>query len=298
MVPIDQQPICDIPADRQVFGMQGGLYPGASNAMPTGHLDVGCRKASGIIPRNELGEPDDQGVIVFLAVGMSNAGAYFRAFRDRVHTMPELSERIRFVDATLDGPDIPTICSSPDPYWRYVMHRVTSEGFFPKQVQAVWFMQAVLASHIPVGQGPAEHMKWLETMFLEVLSGMKACFPNLQQVCSSAREYGGYASPGLGNPEPYAWYTGWAWKRLIERQIDGDLHLDCSIGHGQMPWLGWSGYFWADGPRPRKDGLSWKHPEDFEEDGVHPTPSGVDKASGILVDFYRNDPVTQWMWRS
>lgn len=275
--------------------MQGGLYPGGSNAMPPMHRRLGEELALGIVPRNVDGEPSDEGPIVFVGMGMSNAGTYFRAFRERIRSLPALHERVLLVDATLEGPDITAITESEASYWRFVRHRVEAAGCSVNQVQAAWFMQAVLASNIR-DETPLEHVTRLEGMILSVLGSMNGMFPQLRQVCSAGREFGGYATSGGGNPEPYAWCTGWAWKRLIQRQIEGDSALACTVTKPSMPWLGWSGYFWANGAQPRRDGLCWLFPEDFEPDGVHPSSRGAEKASSILLDFYRNDPVNAWLW--
>jgi len=263
--------------------------------MPPAHRHLGMESGEGILPRNGSGAPSDDGLIVFVAIGMSNAGTYFRAFRDRIHALPDRNPRVVLVDATLEGPDITAMASDGSSYWRFVPHRVESEGYSLAQVQAVWFMQAVLASNIR-DEGALDHIASLEGMFLSALRSMKGLFPQLRQVCSAAREFGGFGGPGAGNPEPYAWYTGWAWKRLIERQISGEHALACTGESEGMPWLGWSGYFWANGMQPRQDGLTWLFPEDFEADGVHPSPRGAEKAARILLDFYRNDPVNAWLW--
>lgn len=290
------QPISDLPGNRHFLGMQGGLYPGGTNDMPLAHRSLGMGLASGIVPRDRFGEPSDDGLIVFVAIGMSNAGSYFRAFRERLQSLSDLDPCVRLVDATLEGPDILAMVSGDAPYWCYVRHRVESEGGALPQVQAAWFMQAVLASNIR-GDSPQDHIMALEGNFLSALRSMKASFPLLRQICSAAREFGGYGAEVSGNPEPYAWCTGWAWKRLIERQASGDPAL-APIGLEAIPWLGWSGYFWANGAHLRQDGLSWRFPEDFEEDGIHPSPRGAGKAASILLDFYRNDPVNGWLWRS
>src|SRR6185436_17409979 len=53
-------------------GFPGGLYPGSSNAPPAGHQAAGLQMAAQIVPRNAAGAPDPQGLIVMIAVGMSN----------------------------------------------------------------------------------------------------------------------------------------------------------------------------------------------------------------------------------
>ena len=61
-------------------GFQGGLYPGGANAPPPQHLAAAAQKAGQIVPRNAAGDPDPQGLIALIAVGMSNTTHEFGAF--------------------------------------------------------------------------------------------------------------------------------------------------------------------------------------------------------------------------
>jgi hypothetical protein len=50
---------------------------------------------------------------------------------------------------------------------------------------------------------------------------------------------------------------------------------------------------WASGATPRSDGLTWL-PADFKSDGTHPSvESGVAKAGGLLLGFFRTAPTAQ-----
>ena len=105
-------------------------------------------------------------------------------------------------------------------------------------------------------------------------------FPNLKQGFLTSRIYAGYASTPL-NPEPHAYETAFADKWLIAEQIAGKSDL--------QPWLAWGPYLWADGMKPRQDGLIWTR-EDLGPDGTHPSPSGQAKVAKLLLEFFNPAP--------
>lgn len=274
-------------------GMSGGLYPNGSNDIPENHLRAGLNAASQIQPLRSDGIPDPEGKIVFLAVGMSNTGLYFDAFRDQASRFKDYNPQVCMVNGALEGKDIDNVLTATDPYWRFVFHQIKKAHVNALQVQAIWFMQAQLVTGITVGEGLG-HMDIMTQKYIAAIHVLRSLFPNLKQVFSSAREYGGYSAPGLGNPEPYAYLTGWAWKKLIELQINGDPQLQFEGPLAKAPWLAWSNYFWADGGTLRSDGLNWIFPDDFEADGVHPSTKGKLKAGSILFDFFSKDATTSW----
>src|SRR5206468_1419017 len=53
-------------------GFQGGLYPGGANVPPAAHRTASLAAAGSIVSRNAAGAPDPEGLIVMIAVGMSN----------------------------------------------------------------------------------------------------------------------------------------------------------------------------------------------------------------------------------
>lgn len=273
--------------------MQGGLYPMGSNEMPEQHKEAGLRMADIIQPLDKDGQANPHGQIVFLAVGMSNTGLYFDTFRALVTDFEDLNLQVLMVNGALEGKDISNVLTHDDPYWRYVLHRLKGANASPLQVQAIWFMQAQLEPNIPPDEG-LQHIESMCEKYIAAMLVLRFLFPNLKQVFSSGREYGGYGAPNKGNPEPYAYYTGWAWKRIIERQIQGDPRLEFEGLNAKTAWLAWSNYFWADGVTPRSDGLTWIYPDDFEADGVHPSPSGKQKAGQLIQSFFLTSQTTSW----
>ncbi|MGH7701069.1 MAG: hypothetical protein ACREMJ_11210 [Gemmatimonadales bacterium] len=106
----------------------------------------------------------------------------------------------------------------------------------------------------------------------------------------------------LLNPEPYAYESGFAVKWLIEAQIrqGADGAPDSVAGdlrYAAAPWLGRAAYLWADGLRPRSDGLTWAR-ADFAGDGTHPAQPGEDKVSRLLLAFLKSSPHTKWWFLS
>jgi hypothetical protein len=77
---------------------------------------------------------------------------------------------------------------------------------------------------------------------------------------------------------------------IIEDQVAGSpaLNFDPSRGPVTAPWLAWGPYLWADGLRPRADGLTWTC-ADFAEDGTHPSVGGRQKVANLLLTFVRTD---------
>jgi hypothetical protein len=122
---------------------------------------------------------------------------------------------------------------------------------------------------------------------------LKAKYPNLKIAYWSSRIYAGYATTTL-NPEPFAYESGFAVKWLIEKQINGDTTLVFAGARSKAPWLAWGPYLWADGTKPRPDGLIWEC-RDFQNDGTHPAPDGRTKVANLLLAFFKTE-VTTTSW--
>ena len=139
-----------------------------------------------------------------------------------------------------------------------------------------------------------------EVQLGKIIRAAKSRYPNLRQVFLATRIYAGYASVPL-NPEPYAYEYGFSAKWLIQAQIDQELNPgtidpvagDLSITSGIAAWTAWGPYLWADGTKPRSDGLTWVE-SDFQSDGTHPNAQGTTKIVNLLMGFFGKSTYTPW----
>jgi hypothetical protein len=77
------------------LGEQGGLYPGGSNECPQDHLDAGIRIGESIVPLDANGNEDpENGVILLISVGMSNARWEFKRFMEDVEDNPAVNPKL------------------------------------------------------------------------------------------------------------------------------------------------------------------------------------------------------------
>lgn len=271
-------------------GFQGGLYPAGSNVIPPAHYAAGMNIAQNLLPLDTSGNVDlVNGKIVWLSVGMSNTTMETQLFIPMTDTFARKNPKLVLVDGAQGGQDIVIIDNPNAPFWNIIVQRLAVEGLTNKQVQVIWFKQA--EAH-PTDTAFATYPDALKLKFKTALQIEKNYFPNTRLAYISNRIYAGYATSTL-NPEPYAWYTGWCVKRLIEDQINGDTSLAYTGAAPRVPWLAWGPDLWADGTTPRADGLIWVCPDDYNSDGTHPSnPTGRQKVANLLFDFFSTDSTT------
>ncbi|MBK8498770.1 MAG: T9SS type A sorting domain-containing protein [Flavobacteriales bacterium] len=274
------------------LGMMGGLYPNGSNARPQAHLDAGLAFAQQVQPLDPLGTADPvNGKVVWLSIGFSNATQETQAFISMATALPNLDPHLVVVDGAQGG-QTATILSTPNhpnyaPYWNTVANRLANAGVTDQQVQAIWLKDDNQAGATPI----EEHSDSLLVQFKRIAHELHTRFPNAHLCYVASRIYAGYASTML-NPEPYAYRNGWTMKELIGDQIAGDPELQYAGPGANAPWLSWGVYLWADGTTPRSDGLTWICPDDFQDDGTHPSILGRDKVAQLLLDFFTTDSTT------
>lgn len=287
-------------------GFQGGLYPNGSNSMPSAHAALGATYARNIRPLNAAGQPDANGKIVFLSVGMSNATQEFCgggptacqsfSFVGQALADPAVDRtRLVIVDGAQGGKVIPDWDQVTDATYTTVRDtRLAVLGVTEAQVQAVWLKQATPGPTMPLPAANAD--AYTITAGLGTLvRTLKVRYPNLQIVFLSSRIYAGYAQPGTLNPEPFAYETGFAVKWLIEAQVRQGASGAPDVLAGDLrpgvvaPWLSWGPYLWANGAVPRSDGLTWL-PSDFAADNTHPNTGARQKVGAMLLGFMKNSP--------
>jgi lysophospholipase L1-like esterase len=281
-------PLTDF-GDATFRGFKGGLYPDGANQRPAAHTAAGVAIAKAIKPLAASGEADEaSGKIVWMSIGMSNTTQETQAFLSEMQTYPNKNPKLVLVDGAEGGQDINAITSPSAPYWNTVSNRLSNAGLTAAQVQVVWYKQAEAQ---PTDTAFATYPDALKQKYKTVMQSLKTKFPNLKLVYLTSRAYAGYATSKL-NPEPFAWYTGWTVKRLIEDQLNGDAALNYAGSNPSSAWLSWGPYLWANGTTPRSDGLTWVA-SDFQSDGTHPSTTGRQKVAQQLLKFFTTDETTK-----
>jgi hypothetical protein len=254
---------------RRYRGFRGGLYPAGRNRPSIDYLRKGLAAARQVRPID--------GKIVLLSIGMSNATAEFSAFKRVADRDPAKSPTLTIVDGAQDGWDAERMKSDPT-YWDSVDARLIAAGVSAKQVQAVWLKEAIAGED----RRFPKDARALQADLRAIIRSMHVRYPNLRLIYLSSRTYGGYAITGL-NPEPAAYDSGYAVRGVIQDRMSGKL---------KGPWLGWGPYLWTDGLRGRSDGMVWAC-QDVDDDGTHPSKTGVQKVVTLLTAFFKTDPTAR-----
>ena len=275
-------------------GFKGGLYPDGKNERPAAHEAAGVELAKSVRPLDAKGQPSDDGKIVLLSIGMSNATQEFSMFKQLADSDQEKNPKLVIVDGAQGGMTASVIRNPDDngrgsQFWSTVDDRLKGSRVSREQVQAIWIKEADAGP----SQGFPKYAQTLQQELAEIARVLHQRFPNLKLAYLSCRTYGGYATTRL-NPEPYAYESGFSIKWLIEQQLRGDesLNFDPAKGAVKAPWLSWSAYIWANGQRPNPDGLSYEE-SDFGGDGTHPSQSGRRKVAELLLKSFKTDTTTR-----
>ena len=277
-------PLTDLGAEDRYEGEDGGLYGGGRNTPPEAHRRVAEAELAKVRPRSAAGAPDDEGVIGFVAISMSNATMEFSRFKQVADPSPLKSRRVVIVDCAQGGQAMAEWAPAEGRPWAEARRRLAAANVSSQQVQVAWVK---LANKGPSGS-LAEHGRKLERDTLAVLRNARAQFPNLRLVFLGSRIWAGNANGGL-NPEPYAYESAFAVRWLIQRQTQGEPELATE----RAPVLLWGPYLWGEGTKGRKiDGLVWER-ADFAGDGVHPSEAGRQKVAELLLKFFTTDPLAR-----
>ncbi|MDZ4757911.1 MAG: YCF48-related protein [Bacteroidota bacterium] len=274
-------------------GVQGGLYPNGYNVCPTTHQQAGRNIALNMQPIDTNGNLDTTKNIIWLSVGMSNTGIETKAFLQSAKTFPGINPKLKMINGSVGGHPSQQTRNANDIYWPMVDSALRVNGSSPNQVQVIWLKTAYAGPTDSIFHHYADTFK---QQIKDMVIILKQRYPNLKMCYLSSRIYAGYATNGL-NPEPYAWQSGLSVKWLIEDQINADISLNFQGQNIQAPWLAWGPYLWADGTTPRKDGLTWICPNDYNSDGTHPSATGSAKVSQLLLNFFSTDSTaTPWFY--
>jgi hypothetical protein len=265
-------------------GYEGGLYPFGSNQPPLDYRWMGRAHAERVRPLNANGQPDPDGKIVLLSIGMSNATIAFSEFKRQADGDPKKNPQVMVVDGAIGGYDANRIRDPGAPYWRLVDQRLSDSGVTPNQVQVVWLKEAIVN-----GGGlnfPANALA-LRDALRDIVGVIEGRYPNLQIVHLASLSYGGYILDVIPRAEPYSYETAFADKWLIEERVLSD---------GSGAWVGWGPYFWTDGLKGRDDGFVWRC--EYNVPDGHPSPLGAQAMAGLMLDFYKTDETARgWFVR-
>lgn len=292
------QPLNDLGTDEYVrmdgtpTGHIGGLYPGGVNTRPNAHEAAGLAIAGQVTPLNAAGDPDPDGRIVMISVGMSNAAAEFIEFIDLAAADPDVNPQVTIINGAQPGQTAPAWTDPNAPTWDVVDQRLADAGLTPLQVQVAWVKQ------VRVGPGAFPDKALDLQGDLEIIArNLKIRYPHTKLAYYSSRTRSYTYWQGL-SPEPAAFETAFSVRWMLENQINGDpnLNYDPNLGPVMAPWLSWSAYLWIDGLNPRSDGRVWL-PEDMAPDCTHPSDSGELKVAEQLLDFFKYD-TTARLWFS
>ena len=270
--------------DGQTTTFTGGLYPDGNNTRPAQHEAAGLAEAAKIVPLNKKGQPDPQGSIVMLSIGMSNASSEFNNFMKLAHKNPEINPQLVLINGAQGGQTAEKWVEPDSLPWQMAQAQLNRHSFTAEQVQVAWVKETLTRG----GDFPIK-TQTLEAYLEAIAHNLKINFPNIKIAYFSSRTRSYTYWRGL-SPEPVAYETGFAVKWLIEKQIKGDpaLNFDPARGEVKAPYLSWGPYLWIDGTNPRSDGRVWTA-EDMTADCTHPSPSGNQKVAEMLMEFFMSD---------
>ncbi len=286
-------PLSDMGALDRYKGEDGGLYGRGQNVPPATLQKAAAAESAKIGPLDAAGKPSSEGKIGLLSIGMSNTTQEYSKFKQLADADPDKAANVVIVDGAQGGQDAARWDDEQSGTWRIVGQRLHAAGLTAQQVQVVW-MKHARSNPARYGEYP-KHAEELAAHIVGSIRLAKQRFPNLRIVYLSSRIYAGYAVTAL-NPEPYAFESALAVRRVILDQLKADCRRGDGFSPGQVlePLLLWGPYLWADGLTPRKsDGLVWQR-QDLAGDGTHPSQTtGREKVARLLLNFFKTDPYAQ-----
>lgn len=274
-------------------GYTGGLYPDGSNQMPPAFYNDAIEFAKSIQPLDADGKPDADGKIGLVTIGASTVAMFSEGLQSQIYNVAGLNKEIVFVNGGVGGQDLNKIYDQAAKYWVAVEGRVKSAGLTNEQVQIVWFQEDDLRDQSSAFPDRAEN---LADAFTYAIQKLKVRYPNLKFVYLTARHTTLWmpADAKDKHREPRAYLNGWATKFIIERQINGDAELAYKGDKVKAPMIIWGPYFWTQGDKARKDGYNFSK-DLVTGDGIHPNEAGKIKVAKDILDFWKNDAVSQ-LW--
>lgn len=276
-------------------GVQGGLYLNGSNTMPATHDADGVSFAQSIQPLDANGNPDPNGKVGLLSVGLSVTFDTFGQFIEAARGDPSLDSHLAFVPGAQPRLGAGYFANPNGAGWSAIVNYfLPQSGVTPNQVEAAW-IEEIDAN--PTGTFPSD-LATLENQYISILQNLHTLFPNLKIAYFGTRFYSGYSNglPVSPDPETYAYETGYAVRDVILDQINGDPALNYNPADGPVmaPWIAWGPYDWANGMLARSDGLNWSCGQ-YLSNGTHLVDAGKEAEAAILLNFFKTtDTTTPW----
>ena len=109
----------------------GGLYQNGSNLRPFAHNAMGIALGNDIVPLGTDGQPNTDGRIVMISVGMSNAAQEFRDFVEMTKTDPEINPLLAVVNGAQPGEVSGDWVDLDAETWIEIDRRLNSGGLAP-----------------------------------------------------------------------------------------------------------------------------------------------------------------------
>ena len=292
-----RKPINDL-GQGTYLGQQGGLYPGGFNFRPAGHESAGRSIATNQVrPRDRNGNVDlANGRVVMITIGMSNTTQESQQFIADAAADPAVDPQLTIVDGAQGGQGAAFWTDPAAPTWQVLANRLANAGMTAPQVQTLWLKQQY--NQDAIVDFPADAAR-LRDDLRTIVRIARSKYPNLRMAYLSSRSYGDYSGEPRGTG---AYESAFAVKWLVADQIAGDPALDYTGADAVAPWLSWGPYLWADGLGAdgvpggvpgRSDGLEWRC-SDYNTDGIHPSATGRQKVSTLLLRFFKRDTTTGW----
>ncbi len=265
----------------------GGLYGGNSNVPPPPLLEAAIAGANRIQPLGQNGKPSPKGRTGVIVIGESVTRLGFAGLPRHLRAnRGAIAPGVAFAYGAQDGV-VAQNWSQPGKPWSVLASDVHHAGLSNRQVQ-VLLLDSTIAN--PWRFGP----NWqgvYQGMLTNIVRIAESQYPNLRLVYISSDYYAGYTNGSEAQAEPYAYDTGLVVRNLVLSQVQGGTYTPLLRG---TPIL-WGPYLWADGQTPRAvDGLTW-NPGDYLPGGIHETPAGQAKYSGVIYSFLTHD-VTASRW--
>ena len=275
-------------------GYEGGLYPDGTNSRPIDHDLAGNLIAQSIQPLDADGNPDSNGKIGLLSIGMSATFDTFVRFMSDFYSDPARNPHLVLVPGAQPRAEAALFADPNNGAWNAISQSfLPQSGITANQVVAAWVDDVDSRS---TGTFPSD-IATLQPEFESIAQNLHSKFPNLQLLYFGSRIYAGdsnFMKKPPQDPEPYAYESGFAVKWTIEDQINGNpsLNYDPTKGLVMAPWMSWGAYTWANGLMPRADGMAWTC-QDLMPDGTHVNdPNGRQKEANLMMQFFKSDSTT------